>query len=159
MIRLVFIFSISVFFSLSLTAQKELVIYKGNKMRRISLSLDDEYILEIKNRQKITGEISLLSDTTLIVNNDTVLLKDIEKIHTPTYRRGQLFIGELLFKGGIFLIIIDPINNLINNDKPYVKRIGYIGLSAIPVGYFISKFSTKKYKIRGRTHLRIVRFD
>tara|TARA_Y100000589_G_scaffold155323_1_gene147914 strand:+ start:55800 stop:56279 length:480 start_codon:yes stop_codon:yes gene_type:complete len=139
--------------------QKELVIYKGAKMRRTVLPAEEAYVFKTKQGVKISGEITQLLDSAIIINQDTLFLKDIAKIYTPFPKRGQLFFGELLFKGGIFLTIIDPLNNLINNDKPYLKRPGIIGLAAIPVGYVIMRISLKSYKIKGRTHLRIVQFD
>ena len=140
-------------------AQKELVIYRGTKMRRIVLPQEKTYVFVTTDKKKIQGEIRLLLDSAIMVNNDTLYLHEIKKIHTPLYRKGQLFFGELLFKGGIFLTIADPVNNLINNDKPYVKRMGLIGLVAIPVGYVVMGLSSKTFHIRGRTHLRIVRFE
>ena len=71
-------------------AQKELVIYRGTKMRRIVLPQEKTYVFVTTDKKKIQGEIMLLLDSAIMVNNDTLYLHEIKNI----------------------------VNKLINNDKP-----------------------------------------
>ncbi len=145
---------------LALHAQKELVVYKGAKMKRLELPLNLPYVFVLKNKHTIQGKITQLLDSAVIVNlHDTVYLAEVKKIRTPMKQHSTIFFGELFFKGGLFLVLADPVNNLITNDKPYFKPMGITGAILAPIGYLMIAASNKTIRINRRTVLRIAQFE
>lgn len=125
--------------------------------KRVKYFLDDKIRIELKNKTRLSGNIEKISDSSFVVKNAEIFIKEVAAI----YKDRSNFVTHgftILFAGwGAGFIAIDTFNNLTNGEKPIIKKRALIaGAALISAAGIIKLLSVKKYKIKGDRVLRIV---
>jgi len=127
------------------------------KTKRISKNYkykqDAHFFIKTNNNEKINGALNKMTDSTLVINYNTVNLSDINTV----YKRRVLvsMLCETGLKGGSAFIVIDSFNNLITGEAVFRKealKVGGIMLAGSLILYpFIYKkcnLANNKWRIR-----------
>ncbi len=145
--------------SMPICAQKILLLEKPGTINNIKFRIGDRIEFSTIENLKNLGIISHIGDSTITVNYLKVKINEIKYIYKrllfPSIMNG---VG---IQGGIAYVGIDIINNLINDESPYIKKstlktTGY----TIGIGIIAKFFSKNKRKIDGKNwRLTILDFD
>jgi len=138
---------------------KILLLEKPGTINNIKFRIGDRIEFSTIDNLKNWGIISHIGDSTITLNYLKVKINEIKYIYKrllfPSIMNG---VG---IQGGLAYVGIDIINNLINDESPYIKKStlktsGY----TIGIGIIAKFFSKNKRKIDGKNwKLTILDFD
>jgi len=134
-------------------------IKKAGTVKRIKFYEQDDIILKVKSyKKKFRGVIISLSDTSLTLDSNTVVLyKDIEKVVVDNNNSLTKVAKVFLMTAGGGYIALDAINNLINSNVPVINpRTVIIGAALIVSGQLVKWLSVKHYKINSRNRIKFI---
>lgn len=156
--RLLFIFLLM---GLNLAGQNILIIERPGTIKNYKYFQGNEIKLRtISNDTVVSGALSLIQDSTVIINNNFEL--EIDNISTVYRKRwGFSFLQYLSIFGGLAYASINTINGLINNDSPVVPgETLIISGSMVAFGIVLTPLTTRKIKMdNGKWRILILDFD
>ena len=126
------------------------------KTKRISKNYkykqDAHFFIKTNNNEKINGALNNMTDSTLVINYNTVNLSDINTV----YKRRVLvsMLCETGLKGSSAFIVIDSFNNLITGEAVFRKEALKAGGIMLAGGLILYPFVYKKCKIKDK-HWRV----
>ncbi|MEI6122226.1 MAG: hypothetical protein WCQ95_01220 [Bacteroidota bacterium] len=145
--KLLFLCLLSVLSSL-IFAQKALIIENQTIGKSFKFFVGDEISLLTRNNpHKISGKISDIYDSSIVISNNYVFdQSQITVVFKGRY--GVQIISTLLMSFGAIFIFLDVVNNVINNDHPKIRTdTSIISASSIASGGFLWLFSKRKCPI------------
>jgi hypothetical protein len=125
-------------------------IKKPGTIKRIKFYENDKIILKVKTyRGRFKGTITNLTDTTLTLDNATVVFyKDIEKVLLDQSNSVTKVASNFLKVAGGGYIALDIVNNLITSTSPIINpRTIVIGAVLIVTGQLVKWLCMRHYKI------------
>ncbi|MBM3435949.1 MAG: hypothetical protein FJY07_07030 [Bacteroidetes bacterium] len=143
-----------------LRSQNLLILERPGTIKNYKYELNDPVKLKtIVNDSLISGKLTMIDDSTIIINQITpVRLSDIGKVYRT--RWGFTFLQGLFITAGVPYLLISTINGIINNDNPLVpKETLIISGSLIAAGAMITPLTGRKFKTDNkRWRMRILDF-
>ncbi len=150
-----FFFIIILLFPLAMASQNILVLEKHNHRRNYKYTVDSRIILELKNQTVVSGIITRIEDSTLVIDGlDHIKISEIEFVIRN--RRGFYQMWSLFFlKIGLGYFAITTINRTISDEQPIFNTTNMIivGSTAL-IGITGKLLYVKKYQI-DNTHWRV----
>jgi hypothetical protein len=142
---------------LFLPAQNQLVLVKNDRVV-IRYKAGDDFTYKRKSRkEKSTGFIVEINDSTIITSNDTVATHQLQRIY---FRKGNLLnvVGGFLTACGGGLFVIDQINNGIvqGNKLSLDDNVSRITLTSLAIGIPLMMLVKKSHRVGFRQRLKIV---
>ncbi len=129
----------------SLSAQNVLILENLTKGKSYKYFSGDEINVLVKdNLQKISGRITEIQDSTIVISNNYVFnLSDIKVIYKE--RLGVQIVSYLLRGFGTLFFTLDVVNNVINDDHPTFRpNVAIISAAAVGTGSVLWLFSKRK---------------
>lgn len=143
--------------SITTTAQKQLVLLKGEKVK-LRLNPGDDFAYRLKGSKSIKHSyVNNIFDTAVLVHKDVVPFHTIDRVYFKQGNFGNV-IGGLLVVGGVGYTLIDQINIvLVQGEKANLDE-GVLVSSAVMVGVGLPLMLIKKkyQKLGGRYRLMMV---
>lgn len=137
-----------------------LVLERLGRKKRIIYQLGDEIILKLKNgTHEFKGTITEFFDSTLVIENIYVPLKEIQYIKTVhTHGFFSPSNGPKLIVAGVALLLIDQLNHTViqGNDFRIPKEIAIASGTLVAVGIFWTTLKYRKFKPGKNRRIRIV---
>jgi hypothetical protein len=141
------IFFILCTIGIELVGQNIFVIEKPGTIKNFKFSSGSKIKIKTSADTVISGIISVISDSSIIINNENeILIGDI----TAMYRKqwGFNFLQYLSIVAGLAYLGISTINGVINSDVPIVpQETLIISGSMIGFGIALTPLTTRRYKI------------
>lgn len=152
--------SILFIFTLSMNAfcQSSLIINTRGRVKRVHYYLGDKVSVKLKNKIVVSGVLSQLMDSSMVINNRIVLLNDIGVVYRSRGKGYGIFGPVLVISGSVY-IGLDIVNNLINyNSNGYlVSPSAWIPASLlIGMGEALLILQTQRIKVTDASQLRIL---
>jgi hypothetical protein len=139
-------------------AQKVLILENLSKGKSYKFFEGNAISVLIKNNpKKISGHISEIRDSSVVVSNNYVFnLGEIEVIYKG--REGIQIVSTLLMGFGAMFFTLDVVNNVINSDHPTIRsNVAVISASSAAAGGLLWLFSTRKCPIaKDKWRLKII---
>ena len=140
------------------SCQKFLLLEKNNYHNQVYYYLGNGIRFKTFEDRKVTGTIMDILDSSVIVNTDSILLKDIDIIYK------QRWFFSLFSKGletaGIGYFLLETVNNIINGRKtiiagPEILTSGIL----IGSGFLLSLLDERKCRIQKKWRLKVIDFN
>ena len=133
---------------LLMASQNILVLEKHNHKRNYKYTVDSKVILELKNQKVVSGRITRIEDSTLVIDGlEHIKISEIEFVIRK--RRGFYQMWNLFFrKIALGYFAITTINRTIRDEQPIFNTTNMIivGSSAL-IGIVGKLLYVKKYQI------------
>jgi hypothetical protein len=141
-------------------AQKILALdnYKVFRFKRIRYKEGDEINFKLKDfKQKYSGEILQITDSSILIKGMDVPLKMISVIYRDRGNFLTKSFSKVFIWAGLGFIILDTGNNLITKSPEIIdKRAVIASGSLILVGCAMKILEIKKYKISSKHVLKVI---
>jgi hypothetical protein len=153
-----FFFCFFIALSYQSIAQKQLLLMKGEKVL-LRLYPGDEIIFKLKGSdRKWTTYVNNLSDTSVVVHQDTIPFRKIERLYfdqTAFHNR----LGMNLMVAGVTLFLIDQLNYSViqGNDPSLDGWVSRVSLGAIGIGLPLWLSRKKSQKVNHKYRLFMAR--
>lgn len=140
-------------------AQKILLLEKPGTINNVKYKIGDGIDLSTDQKQKISGIISNIGDSIITVNYSKVKISEIRYINKRNVFPSIL--SGIGIQGGLAYVGIDLINNVINNETPYIRKSTLkTGAYSFGIGIIANLFIKNKRKIDGKKwRLTVLDFD
>lgn len=113
--------------------------------------------LKSKDGERFFGPISRVLDSAIIVENDTVALKEIQVIYLEDKAQAAKLVSDVLITAGVGYFAISTFNRTINDDAPIIHPSTYnFGVPALGIGFLIKLLVKPKVKIKDPRQLKIL---
>ena len=152
--------SLSILFLVAISCfgqQSALMLQKRNGNKNAYYKIGEEISFRVNgNRSKITGVIMALEDSVIVFHGFEVHVSEIRSIYIDDKTKWWLRykIEQLLLLGGTAYLFVDVINN-----QKLSKETAIIAGTAIGGGLLAKLIIGNRIKMRGRTKLRILKFQ
>jgi hypothetical protein len=127
---------------------------------RITEVFENEPItLKVKgSHKKIRSVLMAMNDSMIMLKGEReVKLKDIRKVIVPRGNRFLAAMGQTLASTAVIYLVIDGTNNLIFDRRPVIHPSSYaVAGSMLTASLLMKWFSYKRFRINGRTIIRII---
>jgi len=143
-----YLFTIILLFPLTMASQNILVLEKHNHRRNYKYKVDSRIILELKKQKIISGRISRIEDSILVIDGlYHIKISEIEYVIRK--RHGFYQMWNLFFlKIGLGYFAITTINRTIRDEQPVFTATNMIIVgSAALIGIVGKLLYVKKYRI------------
>ncbi|MFC2101336.1 hypothetical protein ACFLRZ_05855, partial [Bacteroidota bacterium] len=126
---------------------KQLKYYVGNTIH-----------IRIKNKQHISGQIILISDSLLIIDRIKVIPEDISDVYFD--RRLLSLLSSAGKTVGLGYFVVESFNNVINGEKTIIAKREILASAIIGgSGIFLSLFNERKCCLEKMWRLKIIDFN
>lgn len=134
-------------------AQKILVLDKPGRVKRLRYFVGDKIQIITSDNSRISGEISVIGDSTITIEENKVVLSEISAVVKK--RRFFSFTGTLLSTAGVFFGSIYLVNVAIDKDTKLDENAYVLG-GVLVSGVVLSLFKEKKFKVKDKGRLKIL---
>ena len=157
MFRIFFLLTLCVFLSTNSFSQKILAFDKMGKVKRIRY-FEGEYIsLKTISKQKISGNISQIGDSSFLVEGRVVPLDSVAKVFNTQKGMGFQLIANIFMFPAIGYIPLITVNGLINNDKPIFRQNQlYYGGGFMGVALISNYLANRPFRISDKRPLKVI---
>jgi hypothetical protein len=142
---------------LLLSAQNQLVLIKNDRVV-IRYKAGDDFVYKRKSRKdRSTGFIVEINDSTIITSNDTVATHQPQRIY---FRKGNFLnvVGGFFTACGGGLFVLDQINNGVvrGNEVSLDDNVSRITLTSLAIGVPLMMLVKRSHRVGFRQRLKIV---
>ncbi len=141
-------FLLLLLFSITVVSQNALILEKCNHRRNYKYKVDNKIILELKNQEVISGIITRIEDSTIVLDGlNNINISEIQFVIRK--RHGFYQMWNLFFlKIGLGYFAITTINRTIRDEQPIFNTTNMIIVgSAAIIGIVGKLLYVKKYQI------------
>jgi hypothetical protein len=139
-------------------AQKQLVLLKKEKVV-LRLYPGDDIVFKTPGRRfPRTSYVNNLSDTAVVIHNDTIAYHNIERLY---YRQTRFYniLGGVLVIGGAGFTLVDQVNwVIVQGNKPSLDQsVSRISLPSLIIGLPLMLIRKKSQRLNHKYHLLMVK--
>ncbi|MFZ4401591.1 MAG: hypothetical protein ACOYO1_16290 [Bacteroidales bacterium] len=119
-LRIILFYSILQLLQITGFSQCVFMIEKPGTVNNLKYRIGDRIDLKTINAERISGLISQIRDTAIIVNYEMIMNKDISVVYIRKVLFSMFSSAGLL--SGTGYVSIDGINNLLNDERPVIRN-------------------------------------
>ena len=136
-------------------SQPTVALDKKGKQKRIHFYEGDKIRVRLTSKEKVSGIIDAIYDSSFVVQGRKVLLNEVTTMYStrPVFK----YLGAVFVTGGLFYTGIDVVNNAFKSENNYVfsqNTLVYAGTS-VGVGLVLMYFGTRRTRVYEKGTLRI----
>lgn len=151
------VFTVLLFSTGSLPAQKIVAFDKPGKVKRIRYYHGDLIKLKLNSGERVFGTIDQIMDSSFVVQGMVIGLTDVSRVFNTQRLAGFSFFSKLLFRAGLAYFPIVTVNRAINDDDPtFSQQAAIISGSMLATGIIFRLIANKSYKISEDRPLKIL---
>ncbi len=146
------------FFSVNLFSQKVIVVGKPGKKKRLEYVVGNEISFRIvPEKVYVTGKISIINDTSFVVNGDNISFNRLDMIVDYSRGEGKKNIAVYYMLNAVSVLVIDFLNNTFNlNRAGFTKEGFYVAGVIAATGLVIGSLKMKRYRLNNRRYIRVI---